>query len=391
MQRLRYLKLEIKRAILRLPQLAAGVLALSFMLGLIVLFAGARLYGDGIIGKMRVGVVLPKEDEAERLLTQMLSHMESVESICSFEYMTQEEAEKALSEGEIYAAMYIPSDLIEGIMDGTNPPIRVQLENSGLESRIFMELTEAGARILGSAQAGIYAGEQLLRDDGKEDRIGQFQQELNQIYIDYSLRRESLFADRQVSATGELEPKAFYAGSALTAGLLLLAIPVSSYLQPESRIMSQKLRISGIGSWWASAARLIGLWLLLAAGAVPIFAAGCMAGLFVCSLYTAAILLLLCLGAASISLFAFEAAGNDMGGILLLFLGTVVLHFLSGGILPGAFLPAGIRKISSFLPNGILIRCAGLLTEGSGEALQWLPTAGLILVFYLLTVGVRRR
>ena len=80
-----------------------------------------------------------------------------------------------------------------------------------------------------------------------------------------------------------------------------------------------------------------------------------------------------------------------MGGILLLFLGTVILHFLSGGILPAVFLPQAVREISPFLPNRILIGCAGLLAEGSGEIFQWIPAAGLAMLFYLLTVGVRRR
>ena len=390
-QRFRYGKLEIKRAILRLPQLGAGVLILSLMLGLAALFAGDRLYGEALMGRMTIGVVLPEEEGAERLLTQMLSHMESVESICDFQYMDQEEAGEALEAGEIYAAMYIPSGLIQGIMNGTNPPIQIRTAGEGLENRIFVELTQAGARTLGSAQAGIYAGDQLLIDDGMEERIGQFQQELNQIYIDYSLRRESLFWNRQVSATGDLEPVPYYAGSALTVGLLFLAIPVSSYLRPESMIMARKLKLLGIGPFWAAACRLAGLWLLLIIGALPLFLLGGWAEIFALTPYAAGSLVFLCLGAASMALFAFEAAGNGMGGILLLFLGTVILHFLSGGILPAVFLPQAVREISPFLPNRILIGCAGLLAEGSGEIFQWIPAAGLAMLFYLLTVGVRRR
>ena len=53
-QRFRYGKLEIKRAILRLPQLGAGVLILSLMLGLAALFAGERLYGEAWKGSMTI-------------------------------------------------------------------------------------------------------------------------------------------------------------------------------------------------------------------------------------------------------------------------------------------------------------------------------------------------
>ena len=80
-----------------------------------------------------------------------------------------------------------------------------------------------------------------------------------------------------------------------------------------------------------------------------------------------------------------------MGGIMLLFLGTVVLHLFSGGILPSVFLPNTVREISVFLPNAILMKGAGLLVLGPDQMAWCLPVAGLILFFYILTVGVRRR
>ena len=268
-QRLTYLRLEIKRALLRLPQLAAGAVLLLLFLGLAAGFAGERLYGDSAFGRMTIGVVLAEEDEQEKMLVQMLSHMESVESICDFQYMTEEEAEEAFQKHQICGALYLPEGLIQGIMNGSNPPIQVRLEGGGLEKRIFKELTQAGARILGAAQAGIYAGDQLLHEYEMDERIGQLEQELNEIYINNSLSRESLFQERQVSATGDLSPLQFYGASILILYLLFLAVPVSSYLKPESTVMAQKLKLLGIGAWTGTAARLAGLWILMVIGAVP--------------------------------------------------------------------------------------------------------------------------
>ena len=390
-QRLTYLRLEIKRALLRLPQLAAGAVLLLLFLGLAAGFAGERLYGDSAFGRMTIGVVLAEEDEQEKMLVQMLSHMESVESICDFQYMTEEEAEEAFQKHQIYGALYLPEGLIQGIMNGSNPPIQVRLEGGGLENRIFKELTQAGARILGAAQAGIYAGDQLLHEYEMDERIGQLEQELNEIYINNSLSRESLFQERQVSATGDLSPLQFYGASILILYLLFLAVPVSSYLKPESTVMAQKLKLLGIGAWTGTAARLAGLWILMVIGAVPFFAAACRAGIFQWSFFALGVLALLCLGTASVALFIFEAAGNGMGGIMLLFLGAVVLHLFSGGILPSVFLPGAVRNISVFLPNAVLIKAAGLLSLGSEQWMWCLPVAGMILFFYILTVGVRRR
>jgi len=390
-QRLNYWRLEVKRAFFRLPQLAAGAVILTLFLGLTASFAGERLYGDSALGRITIGVILSGEDEQEKMLVQMLSHMESVESICDFQYMTEAEAEEAFRNHKIYGALYLPEGLIQGIINGSNPPIRVRLEGGGLENRIFKELTQAGARILGSAQAGIYAGDQLLHESEMEERIGQLEQDLNEIYINNSLNRENLFRETQVSATGDLSPLQFYGTSILILYLLLLSVPVSSYLKPESAVMAQKLKLLGIGAWTGTAAKLTGLWILMLIGGLLFFAAACWAGIFLWSPFALGILALLCLGTAAMALFIFEAAGNGMGGIILLFLGTVVLHLFSGGILPSVFLPSTVREISVFLPNAILMKGAGLLVLGPDQMAWCLPVAGLILFFYILTVGVRRR
>ncbi len=48
-----------------------------------------------------------------------------------------------------------------------------------------------------------------------------------------------LFCQCRVSATGDVTPLQFYGISAFILYLLLAAIPVSGYLAPESRVMSQ--------------------------------------------------------------------------------------------------------------------------------------------------------
>ena len=99
--RLNYWRLEVKRAFFRLPQLAAGAVILTLFLGLTASFAGERLYGDSALGRITIGVILSGEDEQEKMLVQMLSHMESVESICDFQYMTEAEAEEAFRNHKI--------------------------------------------------------------------------------------------------------------------------------------------------------------------------------------------------------------------------------------------------------------------------------------------------
>ena len=153
--RLCYIGLEIKRAWKRFPFLAAGAAALLFLMGAAALLAGRALYGDAVTGRISVGVVLPEGDRTARQAASMLSSMESVKSLCDFIYMDEEACRESLAEGELAAALLVPDDLVSGIMNGENTAITVLVpEGNVLESRIFRELTQAGAATLGAGQAG---------------------------------------------------------------------------------------------------------------------------------------------------------------------------------------------------------------------------------------------
>ena len=387
-----YLKLELKRALKRLPHMAAGAIVLMAMLGTIAFAASKLLYGETTLERVTIGVVLPEEDRIARQLVRMLGTYDSVRSVCEFSFMDSSEAEKQLRDGEIFGIMNVPEGLVQGIINGTNIPVTITLpQGNALENRVFKELTSAGARTLGSAQAGIYAGDQLLLNYDLAGGISQLEADLNRIYMAYSLPRADLFEHVKVSATGDVDTLEFYGISAFVLYLLLAAIPVSGYLAPESRVMSQQLSLAGIGPWMATAARLAGLGALLLAAALPAALGALKFGVLEFSWLMLLALAAVCLAAAALVLFCYEAAGTLMGGVMLLFLGAVLLLFLSGGFLPLVFLPAQVRSLAPFLPTTTLMNGAKMIVTGAYGLAGWLQLAVMTAAFYSLTVGVRRR
>lgn len=407
-------KLEWKRACRRLPQVLAGAAVLVFLAVSVVFLAGNLLYGETASGRITVGVVMPQEDLLAEKVIEMIESLDSVNSMCDFLYLEQEDAEEKLENGELFAVMEIPEQMVEGIMDGTNPPVRVLVPGqSGVETKIFQELTEAGAAILGSAQAGIYAGGELCRSYGVEAAIPQMEQELNRIFLGYSLPREDYFRYVQVSATGDLDPFTFYGVSAYVLFLLLSAIPASAYLLPWNRVMKQKLRMAGIGSVERTAARAAGLGSLYlavtaAAAAGAAGAAGLMGSFLLAGgssgltgsflqaggssgltgqsgrmgqlirgilpsgalelLLLIAAAALVCLAAAVLTVFLYQVAGTLFGGVILLFLVATVQHFLAGGFLPLVFLPSSVRSLAPVLPSSVLMDGVGMIVTGAYEA-----------------------
>ena len=354
--RLCYIGLEIKRAWKRFPFLAAGAAALLFLMGAAALLAGRALYGDAVTGRISVGVVLPEGDRTARQAASMLSSMESVKSLCDFIYMDEEACRESLAEGELAAALLVPDDLVSGIMNGENTPITVLLpEGNVLESRIFRELTQAGAATLGAGQAGIYAGDELLALDDMTDSISRLEEDLNRMYLRYSLPRLEYFRRVQVSAAGDVDTLTFYGISMSVFFLLLCAVPVSGFLAPWKPSMRRKLALEGIGSCTCAGARILGLASLLAFWALILGALAGAAGYVEWQAAGSAALVLVCLGCSGTAVFLYQAAGGFFGGVMLLFLASSAMHFMAGGFLPLVFLPKIFAGMSAVNPSFILM------------------------------------
>lgn len=370
------IQLEVKRALKRLGYLYLGMAALLILAGTAAFLTGRLAYGDRVSERISIGVVLPENDRLAGKAMSMAASLESVSSLCDFVTVDGKTAEEGLKNGEFYAVMKIPEGLVESIMDGTNLPVRVVFPGkASVEGRIFRELTEAGAAILGSAQAGIYAGDQVIQTEGEsmglsleesQKAIACSEQDLNEIYLSYSLAREDYFLAQKVSATGDLDMVSYYGISGFILALLLMAIPVSGYLMPWNEAMKSQLTRAGIGGGKRVLARVIGLGCLFVLAAIPVWL---LFGLSEGYCFTGRIggnqlfdllqqllcVCFVCAGAAVLAVFLFEASGSLLGGMMLLFLTAAAQHFLAGGFLPLVFLPGAVRKLAPFLPSGILM------------------------------------
>lgn len=258
--RLFYLKLELKRALKCLPLMAAGAAVLMFFMGAAALLAGKALYGGQAAGRITVGVALPENDILAKQVTSMLSSLESVKSICDLSYMSREECLEGMENGELLAALLVPEGFVQDIMSGVNTPVPVLLpENAGVESRIFKELADAGAQTLSAAQAGIYAGDEVLDQFHCSEARAQLERDLNRLYLEYSLPRGELFRKTAVSASGDVKPVVFYAISLFILALMLSAIPVSGFLQPLDPVLRRQLLLAGVGPVSMILSRILGL------------------------------------------------------------------------------------------------------------------------------------
>lgn len=342
---------------------------LVLLAGTIAFSASRMLYGENAVGRIAVGVVLPEDDKLSGLAVSMVSSMDSVGSLCEFRYVEAEEGKRLLKNGDIFALMEIPQGMVAGIMDGSNIPVDIIFpRNAGLEASVFKELTEAGSSILGTAQAGIYGADEFLRLHRLELSVPQAEKDLNKIFMKYALSREDYFRTRQVSASGDVSAAVFYGISAVVLVLLLLGVPAAPIVRPYGRVMEQKLYMLGIGRWKRTAVRTFTLALpMLFVSGIPLF--WCVyKGYLTFRGGTIPMWILICMAASGWILFLYELCGSTAAGILLLFFSTVAMMFLSGSIVPEAFLPEAFGAVGKWMPSSFL-----------AEGIKWMFTGGNLL------------
>lgn len=387
-----YLKLELKRAYKRLPHLYAGAILLLMMAAVIALLSSRLLYGQGVVGRVAVGVSVPKEDPMAGQVVKMISSLESVGSVCDFRYMAREACLEELYKGDLYAVLDIPEGFVRDIMNGANTPVIVWLgPASGVEGRVFQELTDAGALTLGASQAGIYAGNELYRTRGLEEAVGELERELNERYLGYSFQRTGYFRHLKVDATGDVSTMEFYGISVYVLFLFLAAIPVSGYLMPEKRTLRQKLAAAGLGGGYRAAVKIAGLGFLMAAATFPIIAGAVIGKAAKASMALAAAWLLSCTAASGVAVLLFQLAGTLLGGVMLLFFVITGQHFLAGGFLPMVFLPETVQKWAPYLPSSIIMNAVKMaVTQEWNWGRLW-AVAGLAAAAWLLSAAVEVR
>jgi ABC-2 type transport system permease protein len=386
-----YIKLEMKRAMKTLPRFFTGAIVLVFLLGTIAFSASKTMYGNTVVNRITVGVVLPEADKLAEKAVEMLVSMDSVKSLCDFVYMNEKAGREQLKSGVLHALLVVPNGLVRDIITGVNSPITIVLpDQKNIQSMVFKELADSGARTLSVAQASIYAAGDLCIAYQISSEIRHVEDQLNRVYFAYSLPREDYFRDYKVSATEDLSVIQYYAISAAMLCLFFSGIPLAVFCRPDKLVLQQKLKMINIGREKQILAKILAVTVLMAI--LSFVAAGTLIVLEVISFRPVFIflVLLVSLVTASIVVAVYSITGNPIVGVMCLFWMTIVMLFLAGGLVPSVFLPESMRGLADFVPVMALI---DLLKVFAGVEFSWTPVTRAVLWgtgFYLAAVLIRR-
>lgn len=345
--------LQLKSAILLLPKLFPVLLVTAlFCTGIYT--AGKELLSQNTRMKLPVALVLPENDTYAGIAFSFLEHMDSIKATCSFERTNEKEALAMLESGEVYAAILIPDSFIEHILNGTNTPATLVLPREGsVESILFLTLADAGVSTLATAQAGIYAMDEVLISCGKAEDIARAEEALNELYLSYALNRDKLFDTKKLSATGVLSVKEYFISSGIVLFLLLSGMGSYDYFRSESASLKLLLRRQKVSCGLQFVIKLLAASVIYTAVLFPL---GILAGLLPLSGFLAFFLLVL---ATQTYLYLLSLLSSGAGGYIIgSAIPSILFLFLAGGFVPSIFLPQAVRNLGNMLPGGLFLKLA---------------------------------
>lgn len=363
-----YFILEYKKSVKVLLKSAASLLFMAVLLlaGAVVLshiFFSARMFQA-----IDVGVAVPEGEKETKAVVRFLSAMESVESVCNFQYFPRDEAMEKLYEGEVQAVIVLPESLYEDMYSGQKGRIFVYLpENPPFRVQVFRELLSDGLSLLMTAEAGALASSDMAEDGFSKMKPYEAANYISYAYIRCALERSKMFGKYVYSPLGQMELYPYYFAAAVSVLLLMSGLNYSFLYQGNSRAVEQKLRVMGMGAVKVSAVKILVManasWFLVSAA----YLLGCLFSkfgrLYFLWFHGPVLLWLIpvSIGAAVYFHGVYSVFGKGMQGAVFLLSANVLMVLCSGVVIPSAYLPEWAARLGQYLPLNFLHRyCAEL-------------------------------
>ncbi|MBP3300541.1 MAG: ABC transporter permease [Clostridia bacterium] len=398
-----YFRLQLKRVWKRLPLLLLSVTVLT---GSLLLLLGALLRSDAQgeeKTRVRIAVVGNSEESYMEIGLVALESIDNSRFALDVSPMSEAEAEAALKKREISAYVIFPDGFIQDAMNGKVKPLSYVTYGGagGLTALFEREITEVISDFALYSQKGTYGSSSALRETGYPGNLSERMNEISLRYVSLILNRPDWYAVTELGISDSLGFASSLGCGFAVFFLFLMTLPFALLFGRGEDSLGRVLAAKGFGDVRRTladcGALLTGLFsvVLLLGGLV--WCAGIFfedtlsflpsgSELFLLILRTLPVLAVV----AAFGLMVFSSAGHAVGGILLHFLLSLILAYVSGCLYPAYALPEGVQILAEFLPTGIARSYFAACITGNSTLLS----GGCLLVygagFFAVTVLLRR-
>ena len=353
-----YFKIAQKRVMVVFAKFIRYFFCAILLLAISVWACSMAFQNRQVLQQIDVAVVVPEENaQALEFLTDLVSAMKSVKSVCRFQYLTQDKALEELEDGKIQAVLVFSKHLYDDLDQGRNTSVQLYVaKESSTSVQMFQELLKDGISMIWTAEAGVYAVLDQVRWDNVKTAYDDVGTQVAMYYLKVAFDREYIFDATIVSPYGIYSQSEYFFSTGTIWILLLMGLGFASLYHGENRAVESRLRMYGVGPLKIACANVAAMTNMLMAVVTVGYLAGCrytnirQSAFLFWDIRTMAGLFLLCLTFATWYHALFAVTKKSGIGILTLIACEGILALGSGLIVPIAYLPKWFRSISVWLP-----------------------------------------
>ena len=394
----KYFYSQVKRVVRFLPIILVISMVLCVLVSII--FSAMLSIDENKKDKQKfaIGVVGDTKESFLGIGISALENFDSSRFAIEFVELDEEKAKSSLQKGEISAYAVVPDDFVNSLVHGEIKKIKYYTTDDGVGiSAVFeKEVTQVISNILVQSQKGVYGLADAMEDNGASYCTGEKMNELCAEYFELIINRTSMGKNEYIGIADEVSMQGYFLCSIITLFVFLFGISCVSMYAKRDISLNRILYAKGQSGQRQIICEYFTYFLLVYL--VVFVTSVCVAvlgglkslipeleymGMSEILLFTIRIIPVV----AMISAFhflLFEITRDIVTGVLLQFIASVSLTYISGCFYPIYFFPEIVQRISTFLP-------AGLARSYLSESIVQKPITisfVFILIYFVLFLGV---
>lgn len=403
-----WLQMEYKRAAAMLPLILRRAIILTvvcLIAASIIAFCAKIVWiKDGEGPKLRIGYTA-EENVVTNLAVSYVQNMESIQSICSLEAVTEQEGKQLLESGELSALIVLPPNIMNEILSGSNTPATLYLPQKGsgapsegglrtVTELLFEELATAGIGMLGTAQAEIYAVGAVFQELSAEG-LQFLYDDINQFNLTTVTGREKLFQTKTLSLTENDTYVVYYGSAFLTVYGLFAGLFFGVFCKRSSLQQTMVAKRIGVGYAAQFVSRcqagflLMFVTLLLPFGLLRILLPKLDMSLTIHLTLSGIVgLFLMILFLTVYFMMIYQIVEKRESALVVIGVLAMLQAYLSGCLIPSVLLPHAIATIGKLLPASMVKKGFTMVLTGDAQELQYVVTGLLLWGLLLFLIAV---
>ena len=394
-----YLWLQVKKSFHVIRKSFFSLICVAGAVGIGACLLSVLFQNQTTFDKVRIGIVITDNSEDSKKLFQLVYAMESVNSICNFVYLEEEDMIKELQCGTVKAVLKISSDFYNDVNTGVNTPVQLFLnKEEQFETTIFHELIMNACSLIQITEAAIYSAGDVMAVYEADISISQMEDIFTQLYVTDILQRHDTFEQRVLSATGNLDLVQYYYVAMICIILLMFGLNFGFLYQKEEIEIFRILKREGISFYQFSFVKTIAIALQLWIFMVIWYSISCLVcyviqnSVLYWDVKVLALLGIIAFSVASYFNVVYSWCSEFTKSGMILFVFNVAMFLVSGVILPVSYMPAIVEQMQRWSPLTVWWDCISKSIFGDMQPIQYFELVSMTVFFEIMGVwGICKR